>query len=202
MINLLTLIKKIIINGSNNETIADLTRASFEPISTDIEVKNTIIVTDAAAGRVDNIAKIYYNDASKLDFILKYNDISNPFSIDTGDILFIPEESQMLASVITVPKIYPGLDTTPSIPALFDPAKLSKKDKNRLQYIQKKSQQEEHPSATNLPPNFTTPDAKEVRIQDGKIVFGADNAKSKEDCKEPLNRAKIKAQLIVNKIFK
>ena len=80
---------------------------------------------------------------------------------------------------------------------MFDPAKLTKKDQKRLEYIKKKSE-----GQTNLPPNFAEPGTNEITIKEGKVIFGDNVVVTKTDCAEPLSRAKVKARLLENKIFK
>ena len=44
--------------------------------------------------------------------------------------------------------------------------------------------------------------AKNVKIKDGKIVFGEDvTAVNKDDCPEPISRANLKKALIKNNLF-
>lgn len=54
-------------------------------------VIGTIEVTDVAEMRIDILSEYFYKNTNYGDFILKFNGISNPFSIEVGDILFIPE---------------------------------------------------------------------------------------------------------------
>lgn len=51
----------------------------------------TIEVTDVAEMRIDVLSEYFYKTPNYGEFILKFNGISNPFSIEVGDILFIPE---------------------------------------------------------------------------------------------------------------
>lgn len=54
-------------------------------------VMATIEVTDIAEMRIDILSEYFYKNVNYGEFILKFNGISNPFSIEVGDILFIPE---------------------------------------------------------------------------------------------------------------
>jgi hypothetical protein len=51
----------------------------------------TIEITDIAEMRLDILSEYYYKNPNYGEFILKFNGISNPFSIEVGDILYIPE---------------------------------------------------------------------------------------------------------------
>jgi hypothetical protein len=54
-------------------------------------VMATIEITDIAEMRIDILSEYFYKNVNYGEFILKFNGISNPFSIEVGDILFIPE---------------------------------------------------------------------------------------------------------------
>ena len=72
--NKLRMTEPIIIFNNNVKTIA------------------THTVTADEIGRIDLIANAYYRNINKAEFILKYNNISNPFSINEGDVLLIPDD--------------------------------------------------------------------------------------------------------------
>jgi len=65
-----------------------------------------------------------------------------------------------------------------------------------------KSEQRANGSKTNLPPNFAEPGSKELKVVDGKVIFGGDVVPSSENCVDPLSKARAKSKLIENKIFK
>jgi hypothetical protein len=69
----------------------------------------------------------------------------------------------------------------------------SKQDKNRLDYLKAKG-------ALAVPTSVALDDA--VKVVNGRIIFGADvTAVKKEDCPDPISRAKLKETLLKNKIF-
>ena len=41
--------------------------------------------------RPDLVVKVKYDDISKLEILLKANEISNPFTIEGGDVLILPD---------------------------------------------------------------------------------------------------------------
>ena len=53
-------------------------------------IEGTHVVSDYEQGRPDLIAAKYYGDATALDIILKYNNISDPFSIVEGETIIVP----------------------------------------------------------------------------------------------------------------
>lgn len=78
----------------NGEYIKDLTTQSVE-FGPSMRVKKTGIVSDDLVMRPDLVAKIYFGNSNKLDAILKFNGISNPFSMDEGDIILVPDPEDM-----------------------------------------------------------------------------------------------------------
>lgn len=65
----------------------------------------TIEITDIMQCRPDIISQYFYKNPSFWDLILKYNGVSNPFSLEEGDLLFIPEITnftKVVADVETV----------------------------------------------------------------------------------------------------
>lgn len=184
---------KIFIKG---ETIVDLTRSSIS-FKQPVDVTNAIMVTSDLAMRPDVIAKVAYGDSGMLDFILKFNEISNPFSIQEGDLLFIPDMEDMKRCFVKIPpEIYPSLNPSNAITGsspFVSVKDLSNKDKNRLKYLQQ--------IATDavVTTNAALPGAAESKIRNGVVVFGEDNCKQK--CAETISRVKLKEKLLQKRIF-
>ena len=185
----------------NGEQIKDLTALSVD-FRGEMSVIGTGVVSDDLVMRADLISKIYFRNINKIDYLLKFNGISNPFSIDEGDIILIPEADAMKVSL--TPKRAKDASTAKSdvTKKFFDPNRLSKKDKKRLEYLKNKSEALANGSKTNLPPNFAEPGAQELKVVDGKVIFGGDVVPSSENCPDPLSKARAKSKLIENKIFK
>lgn len=185
---------KILIKG---DSVLDLTRASIKWTKS-VQVKNAIQITSDLAMRPDIIAKVAYGDSGMLDYILKFNGISNPFSIQEGDILFIPESEDMKLSFVGTPlEIYPGLNMSNASAqgsSMIAIADLNKKDQKRLEYLKKIA------IDSVVMPNEALPGSSEAKIRNGVVIFGEDN--NKQECKEPISRVKLKEKLLQKSIFK
>ena len=131
----------------------------------DVEIIAYHTVLEDDIGRPDLIALKHYGDQSKTDMILKWNRISDPFSIMPGEILEIPAEYTPFYK----------LDR----PAAFEDNKVknefvqgkkfSKKDLRRLEALKKKYNKE-----TLLPPNVIPLGKKNYAFKkDGTVVLGA-----------------------------
>ena len=94
MLSIETLFRKNRFVKSKNEVIVDLTRASLEYTST-VDITTFVMVSPDFVMRPDLIAKAVYGDPNKLDYLLKYNSVSNPFSIEVGDVLVVPDLDDM-----------------------------------------------------------------------------------------------------------
>lgn len=184
----------------NDEIIRDLTARSIE-FTPRMSVQSTGIVSEDLAMRMDLVSKVYFKNSNKMDILLKFNGISNPFSLDEGDIVLIPNEDDMKSALL--PKT--GKDNATNkeelITKFFDPDRMSKKDKKRLDYLKEKSANLANGSETNLPPNFAEPGGKELQVIDGLVVFGADTVQ-KDNCPDPLSKARAKSKILEKKIFK
>jgi len=115
-------------------------------------------------GRIDLIASEYYGDTSKIDYILKFNGISDPFSITEGDLLKIPVDG-----VTTFKLERPGETTSNIVRQEFIESKrLTKKDKKRIDFLKKKYKIKEVLPPNVLKSGFAPSEFKE----DGSTVMG------------------------------
>jgi len=187
----------------NDEYIKDLTAQSVDfNTGGRMIIKSTGIVSSDLVMRSDLIAKIYFRDSNKLDYLLKFNGISNPFSIDEGDIILIPDDDVMKAVFKPKRELDKVASKESLINKFFDPDRLSKKDAKRLEYLQVKSEALSNGSKTNLPPNFAEPGSKEIKVVDGNVIFGADVVKCNVNTTDPISKARAKSKLIENRIFR
>lgn len=139
-------------------------------------------VTEFEEGRPDLIAAKHYNDASLLDIILKYNGVSDPFSIVKDQILAVP-----YSSIPLVKYNRPSLIEENEVKQQFvDTKRLSKKDQKRIEALKKKYNKE-----NILPPNVVPVGKKTYKFEAGKIIFG----KQAQSDKIAENAATTKTQI-------
>lgn len=185
---------------TNGDTVIDLTRRGISFKGVTVNQGRTYIVENGIEMRPDLISKVCYQTNSLLCMLMKYNGISNPFSINEGDILKIPN-GEVLSSLKSEPALINGSNDN----WITSTRKKNKKaiskiktlqDSNRVEYLQKLN---EKPSLT--PPNIAKDTS--VKVVNGKIIFGTDvTSVRKQDCPDPISRTKLQAQLIKNKISK
>lgn len=130
----------------------------------DLLVTKTHTVEDNEIGRPDLIALKYFEDQSMTDVILKFNGISDPFSINVGDEIIIPPEGigfyKLERPAIT--------DENPIKQLFMDTKNLPKEDANRLEVLKRKYNKE-----NLLPPNVIPAGKKAYKFLPGNAVqFG------------------------------
>ena len=123
------------------------------------------VVREDEITRPDLIALEYYGDQTKTDLILKWNGISDPFSLQPGDQLIIPP-----SGVSFVKLERPAASEDNKIKNQFLQSKrFTKKDQRRLDALKKKYNKE-----VLLPPNVIPLGQKNYKFdKDGNIIFGA-----------------------------
>jgi hypothetical protein len=122
------------------------------------------IVKDDEATRPDLIALEYYGDQTKTDIILKYNGISDPFSLQAGDVLEIPS-SGIAFHKLDRPE---GGEDNAIKNQFLQGKRFSKKDDRRIEALKKKYNKE-----VLLPPNVIPIGKKNYKFDKGLVTFGA-----------------------------
>jgi hypothetical protein len=103
--------------------------------------------------------------------LLKFNGYSNPFSLDTGQILYIPLEKSITDGFDSKKNLDKKGNTNSSPSNAFKKAqesKIFKPSEGRKKYVENKIKNK---PAQVLPPNMTQPGEQTVIRKDGKIIF-------------------------------
>ena len=125
----------------------------------------THIVKEDEVGRPDLISLEHYNTDSKTDIILKWNGISDPFSLSPGEELEIPVDTVPFYKLDRPRKFEDNKIKNEFVQG----KKLSQKDKNRLDALKKKYNKE-----VLLPPNVIAVGKKNFKFTaDGNVILGA-----------------------------
>lgn len=121
------------------------------------------IVKEDEIVRPDLIAVEHYNSASGLDIIMKFNGISDPFSIMPGETLYIPMDTIPYYKLET-PAMY---EDNPIKNQFIQTKRLSKTDQRRLEALKKKYNKE-----TLLPPNVIPVGKKNYEFDGTNVRLG------------------------------
>lgn len=101
--------RKEILDWNGNRLI-DLFPSVFDFSTSQIENYNVYKLSETFVMRPDLVSLKYYNTVDKAEYILLYNGISNPFSLDKDDILMVPNPAQADAQMKTIDSDSNGLN--------------------------------------------------------------------------------------------
>lgn len=140
------------LNTFNNKRVVDGKVLLTEP--TILFKEDTIVflthrVEADEVGRPDLISLTYYGVDDGLDLILKWNGISNPFSLNEGDEIEIPVYATSF-SKFTKPNRQTGSSAKDKFTSQ---RKMTQKDIKRLDFLQQKASQLPNGSKEVIPPN-------------------------------------------------
>ena len=171
------------------QMIVDLTRRSVSFLNVKQRSGDVYIVEKELEMRPDLVAYSFLKDTSVTCYLMKYNDVSNPFSVHEGMVWRIPASDE-LRKMGAEPMDIASKRSRDNSNIIKPKSKL---DQKRIDYLKNKG-------ALAVPTNVALDDS--VKVVNGRIIFGADvTSVKKEDCPEPLSRARLKETLLKNKIF-
>jgi len=148
--------------------VRDLTSSMFK-----LDVKNYITYTiykvpKEFAMRPDLISAAVYNNSLYAEIILKYNGISNPFTIQEGDLILIPNLDS--AKAIISPQVGSPADGGKKLRDSYkyiDPTKIPKAN-NDFQ-----NRQIVNAPEGALPPNIAKEGEPQITYRNGRVYFGS-----------------------------
>jgi hypothetical protein len=154
----------------DGEKLKDLTQSIFDLKNRNYVAYNVYRVPKEYAMRPDLISKSVYNNSMYAEIILKYNGISNPFSINEGDIILIPDLDSAKQKIKTlgngseVDNDKKIRDSYKYIDPLKRPAKSDdlKKFDERITSIPEGA----------LPPNISEEGSSPIIRRNGRIYYG------------------------------
>lgn len=129
-------LKTAMITGGVNKIDFLSSNLNINFLDTDIKIQDAFIVDDFLLCRPDIISSRSYGSPDHVDVVLKFNQISNPFSMELGDIIVTPTLDSINKFYKEDVLIFSQAQT--SVKWLFlDQSKATKDDINRLDYVQR-----------------------------------------------------------------
>lgn len=113
--------------------------------------------------RLDLVCQEVYNDPKFVNALCKWNDITNPFSLNVGDIIVCPTTETLNSFYVKNPVTSVNALETKS--TWLDPSRATKKDINRLDQMKKAAYKEKNGSTDPKPTNL---------LREGEVPFIAD----------------------------
>jgi hypothetical protein len=130
-------------------------------------INKIILVEEKHLGRIDLLCDDAYGDVNSIDILLKFNQITNPFSMELYDIIAVPDansarqfyQKEKLATIQSI------RDTK----ALFiDPTRASKKDVERIKQLEKLASKRSAGASEIKPTNL---------LREGEVPFSTDGVR-------------------------
>ena len=177
--------------------VRDLTQGMFNLKTRDYIAYNVYRVPKDYVMRPDLISKAVYNNSLYAEIILKYNGISNPFSINEGDLILIPDLDSAKSKIKDVDgtqgsnaaerirNSYKYIDPLKK-PTAEDRTKVSKFTDRQIVDI----------AGGSLPPNVADEGASQLTYRNGRVYF----REGAETClKNGLSTSEFLTNVIKNK---
>lgn len=163
---------KIPIKTADGQEIIDLAAPSMKK-NIEVKVLSYVLVRKEEEMRPDMLTQRYYGSMDNTEMLLKMNGISNPFSLQEGDLIIITDPVTGRIAMKNNTVINKG-DVRKQY---FQPEKEGKPDP-RLKTFDKRQRVKPNVKKAGpaLPPNYANPGDKEITIEGGKIVFGGDTS--------------------------
>ena len=159
--------KKPLITKEDGTVIKDLTQSIFTFKTNNYISYQAYKIPAEYAMRPDLISQAVYNNTIHAEFILKYNGISNAFTISPGDVILIPD---LNSAKDNIRKDGEDADSPENRIRLsykyIDPTKAPKKDKNAIAF------EDRNLKEGALPPNIAEEGAKQIVHRNGRVYFG------------------------------
>jgi len=170
-----------------------------------------VIVKKNEEMRPDILSANFFASTQYYDVLLKHNGISNPFSINEGDIFVSSQLNDMITNNTADAKQSASMESVrqqyanPNKKSLTDTrltliaAKRDEAEKNRIQSALNKFAQNSNIPGSMLPPNIAEVGDREITVVGGKVYFGKDVIRGTEQCAEPISKSEFLAKLIKNR---
>ncbi len=162
-------LKNKLSDEKTGEQYFDLTAPSFK-YKRELGVKGLHYVQQDQVGRVDKISQLYYGTGSYVDAICVVNNIFNPFTIQEGDILAIPQLNQL---DLVYKRPNPAERPSATLAQYVDTGRQSEKDQARIQRLIQKAKTKKTGVKAPIPPNMLQQGQEAKVFEGGKIKLGA-----------------------------
>ncbi len=191
--------KKYKTNPNTKVEYLDLVTSSWNTRRVSYSLRSVAIVTDETEMRPDLVSMSYMGDQSGLGTLLKLNNISNPLSLKSGEVLAVPGQT-MVKDLFTSGESFSNQKQKAKSFRKELQEKISQVSKGRLEYLNSKNIS--NLSETPLPPNLLQDGQQQILVEGGKLLFGPDIGQCRTKSKKNVSVTDIKTKLAQKNIFK
>jgi hypothetical protein len=186
-------------NGNTGQSYLDLVAPSWSSRNIRYTIKTIAIVSDETEMRGDLVSLLYMQDTSRIGTLLKLNNISNPLSLKSGEVLFVPGDEMVNDLFQSGEKINNEKQKAKSFRKELQD-KISQVSKDRLEYLNSKniSNLAQNP----LPPNMLQAGEQQILVAEGRLLFGPDIGQCRSKATKNVSVTDIKTKLAQKNIFK
>lgn len=158
--------KKRILNV-NGEDIIDFTTSIFNTKKSNDLVFKLYRVPESMKMRIDLISYAAYGTDEYADILMKYNNISNPFTVNTDDILLVPTMDTIMTDIADVVSDNEYIEKMDNLKKYIDKNKVPKTVGSQINNVSIDKNVEYQPANVS--------DAPSIVLRNGRIYFGEDS---------------------------
>ncbi len=168
--------RKPLFKKKDGNIVRDLTKTMFDFQANNYTSYNLFKVSIDYLMRPDLISQAVYNNTLYAEYILKYNGISNPFSLEEGDVILVPNLES--AKKNTKSQEGSAIDGDPSKRLresykYIDPTKIPKRDSNLANFSDRDLGGPGSGIQDGaLPPNIADDGTSQIVERNGRVYFG------------------------------
>lgn len=159
-------LKTAMITGGVNKIDFLQSNLNINFLDTDIRIQDAFIVDEQILCRPDIISSRSYGSSDHVDVVLKFNQITNPFSMAIGDIIITPTLNSINKFYKEDILLFNQVEN--KVKWLFiDETKATKEDVNRLKHVEKIAKRTSSPDIP-APTNLLRPTEKSFTFNSGE----------------------------------
>lgn len=87
---------KALLTNSNEDNVVEMLSSYLNMNKDEIGILTAIRMDVNLVDRLDKICVKYYGTIDLLDLLLEFNDITNPFDVPFGKVLFVPDKNNLI----------------------------------------------------------------------------------------------------------
>jgi hypothetical protein len=191
--------KKFRTNPNTKVQYLDLVTSSWVTKRINYSLRSIAMATDETEMRPDLVAMSYMGDQSGMGTLLKLNNISNPLSLQSGEVLAVPGQT-MVKDLFDSGQVFTNQKQKAKSFRKELQEKISQVSKERLEYLNSKNIS--NLAETPLPPNLLQEGQQQILVEGGKLLFGPDIGQCRTKVKKNVSVTDIKTKLAQKNIFR